>query len=181
MKITISGTPGSGKSTVAKYLAKRFKLRHYSVGDFMRELARKKGMTLMQLSKKAEKDKSIDEELDKMQLDLQKKDDFVLDSRIGWHFLPDSIKLFLNVELEEGAKRIFRQKRKIEKENITFKGTLKNIKRRMASERLRYKNLYGIDIDNLANFDILIDTTSMSIKEMNKAAEKAVKKFIGKS
>jgi len=65
MIITISGKAGSGKSTVAKQLAKKLNLKHYSIGDIMRKLAKEKNISLNELSKLAEKDKTIDLTLDK--------------------------------------------------------------------------------------------------------------------
>ena len=62
MIITISGALGSGKSTVAKILVRKFNLKHYSTGDFMREIAAKRGVTLLELSKLAETDKLWDTE-----------------------------------------------------------------------------------------------------------------------
>ncbi|MCH9028900.1 MAG: nucleoside monophosphate kinase, partial [Bacteroidetes bacterium] len=65
MIITISGKAGSGKSTVAKELARKLELKHYSIGDLMRQMAKEKNISLTELGKLAEKDDSIDKELDK--------------------------------------------------------------------------------------------------------------------
>ena len=51
MIITISGTPGSGKSTVAKMIATKLGFKHYSTGDFMRQMAKERGISLEELSK----------------------------------------------------------------------------------------------------------------------------------
>ena len=51
------------------------------------------------------------------------------------------------------------------------------MKKRMASERKRYQKWYGVDIDNLSNYDIIIDTSNLNIKQMNKAVEKALLKL----
>ena len=91
MIITISGIAGSGKSTVAKLLAKKLNYKHYSIGDFMREIAKQRKTTLLELSKEAEKDSSIDKELDQKQIELGKtQDNFVIDSRLGFHFIKNS-------------------------------------------------------------------------------------------
>jgi len=142
MIITLSGHPGSGKTTIADFLARRLNLKRYSGGDFMRELARKKGISLLELSKMAEKSFEVDKEIDKMYRKLRKEDNFVIDSRLGFMFLPNSIKIFLSVNPRIGAKRIFKQGRGIEKENTTLTKTLENIGRREKSERLRYKKYY---------------------------------------
>ncbi|MFO8015868.1 MAG: AAA family ATPase, partial [Candidatus Woesearchaeota archaeon] len=49
MKITISGKPGSGKSTVARLVAERLGLNHYSLGDMQREVAREKCISMAEL------------------------------------------------------------------------------------------------------------------------------------
>ena len=74
MIITIGGSPGSGKSTVAKLVAKKLNLKHYSTGDFMRELAKENNMNLDEFSKHAEKNKDIDKQLDQRQIELGKKE-----------------------------------------------------------------------------------------------------------
>ena len=67
----------------------------------MREIAAKRGITLLELSKLAETDRSIDKELDNYQIQLGKdEDNFIIDARLGWHFIPDSIKIFLDVNDE---------------------------------------------------------------------------------
>ena len=100
MIITISGKPGSGKSTVAELIAKRLSLKHYSIGNFMREIAKEKGISLLELGKIAEKERWVDDELDKRQIELGGREDgFVIDSRLGFHFIPKSVKIFLDVNL----------------------------------------------------------------------------------
>ena len=43
MKITLAGSPGSGKSTLRRMLAEHYGLKTKGTGDFMRELSRKHG------------------------------------------------------------------------------------------------------------------------------------------
>ncbi len=173
MIITISGALGSGKSTVAKLVAQKLKLKHYSTGDFMREIAIKRGVTLLELSKLAEKDASVDKELDERQIRIGKEEDnFIIDARLGWHFIPNSIKVFLNVTDEEATRRVFAERRADEKYNITLEATLKNIKRRKESETKRYQQYYGVNYFELKNYDLIIDTTTLTAVQV---AEKIVK------
>jgi len=94
MIITISGEPGSGKSTIAKALAEKFNLKLYSEGDFFRELAEEKGVSLLELNKMAEDDPSIDEAVEEKAKKLveEAKDDFVIDGRTAFRLLPKLIK-----------------------------------------------------------------------------------------
>ncbi|MBI4980115.1 cytidylate kinase family protein [Candidatus Woesearchaeota archaeon] len=170
MIITISGALGSGKSTVAKLVAQKLNLKHYSTGDFMREIAIKRDLTLLELSKLAEKDPSVDKELDERQIRLGKKEDnFIIDARLGWHFIPHSVKVFLDVTDEEAARRIFAERRADEKYNTTLKKTLENIKRRKESETKRYRQYYGVNYFDLKNYDLVVDTTKLTAVQ---AAEK---------
>ena len=43
MKITLAGSPGSGKSTLRNMLAEYYGLKIKGTGDFMRELSKKHG------------------------------------------------------------------------------------------------------------------------------------------
>ena len=171
MIITISGTLGSGKSTVAKLLAKKLKFKHYSSGDFMREMAEERKLSLLELSKLAEKDRSIDEEIDQRQVELgRNEDNFVIDGRLSFHFIPKSVKIFLDADPKERAKRILSDTIRNE-HNINLKTTIENMKIRADSEKQRYLKYYNIDSSNKSNFDLVLDTTNISADE---AADKII-------
>jgi cytidylate kinase len=163
MIITIAGTPGSGKSTIAELLAKRLNLKHYSIGDFMRAQARKRGVSIQQLAEQARTDRSIDDANDQQLVELAKKeDDFVIDARLGWHFIPQSVKILLMVSEDEAARRIFAARRPDEKENTTLEKTREGIRKRFASEHERYKKLYNLDYADSSHYDLVIDTTKLT-------------------
>ncbi len=162
MIITISGTPGSGKSTVARLLAKKLKYRHYSMGDFQRQLAEKKGLTLLELGKLEEKGPSLDQEVDQLQKKAgETEDNFVIDSRLGFYFIPHSIKVYLTASPKIRAQRIFFEKRKKE-QNTTLATTLKRMKLRESSEKKRYHKYYHLNPNQKKHYDLLIDATELS-------------------
>ncbi|MBT7903043.1 AAA family ATPase [Candidatus Woesearchaeota archaeon] len=167
MIITITGALGSGKSTVAKLIAKKLNLNHYSTGDFMREIATKRNLTILGLNQQAETDKTIDKELDDRQINLGKtEDNFIIDARIGWFFIPHSIKIFLDVTDNEAARRIFEANRNEKKYNTSINETLENIKKRKESEVKRFKEFYNIDYYTKSNYDLVIDTTKISPEQV---------------
>ena len=169
MFITIAGDLGSGKSSVGKLLSDKLGYKFFSVGTLMRELGTEKGMSIHEIQKAAEKSKEIDILLDERQVALGKKySDLIFDSRLGWHFIPDSIKIFLRVDIDEAAKRIFNAKRDSEKENDSLEATKENIISRKASETKRYKEYYNLDYSLPENFDLVVDTTNISIEEAAK-------------
>ncbi len=172
IRITISGEAGSGKSTVADIIANKLKLKRHSTGDFMRTMAAARGVTIIELNKIGETDPTIDKELDDWQKNLEKKKEeaFVLDSRLGYHFIPSSIKIFLEADINVRAERIYNDRRLVE-ENTSLKKTVENIKKRQHLERERYKEKYGIDYLDFSTYDLVLDTTNMSPEEV---AEKII-------
>lgn len=169
MIITISGRAGSGKSTVAKMLASKLGLKHYSIGDIMREMAVKRGMSLLDLNKKAETDKSIDDELDsKLKRLGDEGKNFVIDGRLTAFFIPNAdVKIFLDAEENVRAGRIIRDKRALEK-GQDVKQMLVDIELRESSEKKRYKQYYGVDYLDKSLYDHVIDTTSMAVEQVVK-------------
>ena len=163
MIITISGKAGSGKSTVAKLLSEKLKLRHYSIGDLMRMMATEKKMSLLELNRIAEKDRSIDFELDKKLKYLGKtKDNFIVDGRLTAYFIPHAqARIFLNADDKVRAQRILKDKRQHEKSS-SLKEALSSIKKREESEKKRYKKYYGVDYFDRKLYNCTIDTTKMA-------------------
>ena len=172
MRITISGKAGSGKSTVAKLLSEKLNLKHYSIGDLMRVMATEKGISLLELNRLAEKDKSIDFELDNKLKELAElKDNFVVEGRLTAHFIPDAeIRIFLNTDDNVRAERILKDKRQQEKSK-NLKATIRNIEKREDSEKKRYQKYYGVNYLDKRLYNLLIDTTDLS-------PEKVVEKII---
>ena len=172
MRITISGKAGSGKSTAAKLLSEKLRLSHYSIGDLMRMMASEKKMPLLELNKLAEKDKSIDFELDNKLKELGKtKDNFVVDGRLAAFFIPNAeVRVFLDTDDKVRAERILKDKRKHEKGKDVSE-MLESINKREESERKRYKKYYGVDYSDRKLYNLVIDTTKLA---PDKVAEKIV-------
>lgn len=172
--ITIAGKLGSGKSSTSKLLANILGYQHYSTGDFMRSIAKDKGVSLGELSVMGETDSSIDKELDNHNIEIGKKENVVLDSRLGFYFIPEAFKVFLELDPEIASERILEDK-KINHDRHTEaklfdtkEHVIESIKSRLLSERKRYKDLYNIDDHtDHKNFDLVIDTSKFSLEEVS--------------
>lgn len=165
--VTISGRPGSGKSAVATRVAEALGLDHMSAGDFMREMAEERGVSILELSRSAEERFHIDREIDARTVRLgEARDNFVMDARLGWHFIPESFKVFLEVRPAVAARRIFEADRGSERENIDLEATQRAIETRTASEVKRYRDYYDIDYGDHDQYDLVIDTSDITIEEV---------------
>jgi cytidylate kinase len=174
--ITIAGKLGSGKSSTAKKVAEILGYEHKSTGDFMRQIADRRGVSLLELNKIAETDLSVDKELDDRNIEVGKMNNIVLDSRLGFYFISDSFKVFLELDPEIASERILkdkesnsnRNKETIEQFN-TKESIADKIKQRLLSERKRYKDLYNIENHtDHSNFDLVIDTEKIPLEEVSK-------------
>ena len=174
--ITLSGQLGSGKSTVGKLLAKKLGYTFYSTGNAQRKIAAERGLTTLELNKLSMTDSSIDAQIDSIFKELACQDDnFVVDSRLGFFFIPSSLKVKLNVETKVAAERIFNDpNRSEEKKYSSVQDAESALLNRRALEVERFKKLYHVDIDNEANFDLIIDT---SYKTPEEIANLIIEKF----
>jgi predicted cytidylate kinase len=155
--------PGSGKTTIAKLLAKKIHMKFYSIGDLRGKMALERGLTIDQLNEMGMKEAWTDTKADDYQKRLGKKEDnFVIESRLGFHFIPDSFKVFLDVDDVTAAKRIMGDRRPDEERRNTLEESLESIKKRMESDRRRYKKYYNVDFEDRSHYDIVIDTTNLS-------------------
>jgi len=171
MIISISGLPGSGKSTVAKTVAEQLNFERFYMGGILRKLAEQKGVSILELMKQAETDSTIDEDIDAYVSDLGRDhDNFVIESRTAFNFIPDSLKIFIKVDLKEAAKRIFKDLQKEERKNeekaLSVEALAKKLEERVETDRLRYQKYYAIDFVNENNYDLVINSTHLTPEEV---------------
>lgn len=154
--ITISGLPGTGKTTVAKLLEQHLGLRYVYSGEIFRQLAQKYKMSLEEFGKYCESHREIDEELDQYQLNILRQGNVIVEGRLsGWlayqNHIP-AIKVLLQADIDIRAGRI------VKREQGDIEKRKKEILKREKSEAKRYKKYYNIDIKDTSIYDVIIDT-----------------------
>lgn len=171
--ISFNGQEGSGKSTIAKMVAAKLGWPRYYMGQMLRDMARERGITLVEFGKLRDADPSFDRKVDDYMIQLSKGDEsFVVESRTAWHFIPSSIKIYLKVDTLEAAKRIFRElqnenNRKHEDKNLdSIENIQASLLKRREEDNKRYFNFYGTDQTRENNYDFVVDTTNLSITEV---------------
>jgi len=184
MLITLTGKPCSGKSTLAGHLVKEHGFTRIGVGDMFKDEAKKRGMSAEEFNALCSSDPSFDYFLDEktaqMGRDLEGQK-YIFDSRLAWHFVPKSFKIYVDVREDEMVRRLVTSDRTgKEKYNdaVEAKRTLLN-RRKLESER--YKKLYHVDIDDLSNYDLVIDTSDEPSEVIAEKVWKAYQEFCKKS
>lgn len=167
MIITVSGKVGSGKTTISKLFAKKLGYKHYSIGNMRGKMAFDMGLTINELNDIGLKEDWTDKEVDDYQKNLgEKKDNIVIDGRISYHLIPHAYNIFLEVDLDESARRIFSNQRPDEKHYNKIDILKQRIKARMKNSWQRYKKYYDIDLYDLSNYDLVIDTTNLTVQQV---------------
>lgn len=163
MIITLSGLPGSGKTTIAKMISEFYKIPWYSIGDLRGKMALEHGMTIDELNKLGEQEIFTDKDVDDYQTRLGQSDkSFVIDGRLSWYFIPNAYKIFLDVEPTIAAERVMnapKTDRQDEKLHKTIEETKTALAERVTSDQKRYQKYYNVDILDLSHYDLIIDTS----------------------
>lgn len=166
--ITISGKPGSGKSSTADKVAEMLSYTRHSSGDIVRQVLAQKGMTLAQYNTQATKEHGLDESVDDMLRALRERSDIVVDSRLGFYWIPESFKVYLDLDMEVATVRIYKDAVSNQSRSNAGEGTAslaevsQQVRERMEAERFRFRTLYHVDPYSLEHFDLVIDTSRHS-------------------
>jgi cytidylate kinase len=170
MIITVTGLPGSGKTTIIKQLSEALHLPWYSVGDLRGKMAKERGITIDELNTIGESEAFTDKEVDDYQKSLgHTSESFVIDGRLSWYFIPNSFKIFLDVDPKIGAERIFEASKKGERSDeesyTSAEEAAQFISNRVASDVKRYQKYYQVDFLHRNNYDLVLDTSSITAEE----------------
>lgn len=181
MIITITGKPCSGKSVAIAYLMGKYGFAKFSAGDIYRKIATDRGLDVLELSRKNDFtiDKLIDDEIVEMgKRDLNKN--IIFDSRTAWHFIPESFKVFLDIDEDEQVRRLKTSGRTNEKTDLTYEEAKNALSERWNLENDRYLKLYNFDNRNPENYNLVIDTTHLTVDEVAEKIYEEYTKYVSR-
>ena len=165
MRITISGPPGSGKSTTCRKLSEILGYRQVIFGHIFRKMAADRGISVAELGALAETDPSIDREIDTEILKVAKdNEDIVLESRLSAYLTKkeniDAFRVYIHASPDVRMKRI------CGREDRLYEQARSETCEREGSEAKRYMQYYGIDIEDLSVYDLVINTDNLTPDEV---------------
>jgi predicted cytidylate kinase len=162
--ITISGLPGSGKTTVARLVARDLGLEHVYAGDVFRKQAEAHGLSLEEYARRAEGDHSIDRALDEQMRARARRGNAVLEGRLAAFMAEQAgvpaLRIFLDAAEGVRAARI------TDREGGDAGARLREIQAREASDARRYREIYGVDYHDRARYDLVLDTDGRSPEDV---------------
>lgn len=169
--LSITGSLGSGKSTVCRLIADKYGYEIYSTGKIQRELAASMGISTLELNNLSMKDKTLDNKIDSTttSISIDRKDDKLLfDSRMAWNFAVDSYKVFLYVDPYISASRVYSDQQRGDVETYSsVEDALKQLIERATLENIRFKTIYNVDNFDYRNYDLVTDSSFMNQQEVS--------------
>lgn len=166
MHITLTGNLGSGKSTISRLMSEQYGYEIYSTGKIQRKLAADRGLTVLEMNHLMETDHSFDNIIDDTvrKISQESASDLFFDSRLAWHFAVNSFKVFLSVDINEAARRVFNDSRGDVETYEDMLDAKSKLIERAHTENARYKDIYKIEYFKASNYNLILDSTFSSPK-----------------
>jgi CMP/dCMP kinase len=170
--VCISGMAGTGKSTLAKRLAKKYGLAYYSGGDALRALAAEQGYDSlnngwwespdgMRFLNQRKEDATFDKKVDGKLLQYAERGNVLLDSWTMPWLLKSGFKIWLAASVERQAERVAKR------DNMTSEEGMRALKEKEARTKAIYKQLYGFSLgEDFTPFDLVVDTDNLNAEEV---------------
>ncbi|MDD5143214.1 (d)CMP kinase [Methanoregula sp.] len=171
MRITVSGLPGSGTTSLSRYLAERHGFTMISAGEVFRQLAKEHNMELARFGDLARNDPSYDKMIDARQKEIaEASDNIVIEGRLsGWMVDNADLKIWIYAPIGCRIKRIAFRDQVGDEE--TAKGlTLE----REQCEADRYRSYYDIDINDLSIYHIILNSEHWDVDGLGAIIDTAI-------
>lgn len=171
MRITVSGLPGSGTTSLSRYLAERHGMTMISAGEVFRQLAKEHNLELAEFGKLAEKDPAFDKMIDARQKEIAAdRNDIIVEGRLSgwmvenadlkiWLFAPIACRLLRIVSRDQVADMVTAEKITLERERC---------------EAGRYRLYYDIDIGDLSIYHLILNSEHWDVAGLGAIVDTAI-------
>ena len=166
VKVTVSGHPGSGTSTLVHGLMDRFGWSSLNGGDVFRSEAKRRGMSLADFGELCQNELDVDRSLDELLKQRMQGDEAadIVESRLaGWWAyrleLP-CLRIWLDVTDEERARRV------ASREGLSQAEALMANQQRAVVDGERFRVLYDLAPEDPVPYTHIIDATSLNASQI---------------
>tara|TARA_B110000444_G_scaffold259443_1_gene303193 strand:- start:11593 stop:12150 length:558 start_codon:yes stop_codon:yes gene_type:complete len=166
VKITISGHPGSGTSTLVDAICEIKDWSSLNGGEIFRSEAKNRGLSLSDFGDLCAKDFSVDKSLDDILKSNMTKVNGpdVMESRLsGWwaHLLElNCVRIWIDVNETVRANRV------VGREGISLESALSENRKRCAKDLARYEEMYGLNPEDSTPYTHVIDASGLTKEEV---------------
>ena len=165
LRITVSGHPGSGTSTLVKALMAHYSWTSLNGGDVFRQEAARRGMSLGDFGELCKSDLNVDRELDQLlQQQMQDGSSQIVESRLaGWwayRLEMPCVRLWLDVDETERANRV------VGREGGSIEKALEANMKRSSVDAERFMELYQILPEQREPYTTVLDATNLGSEEV---------------
>ncbi|MFA5394871.1 MAG: AAA family ATPase [Methanomicrobiales archaeon] len=170
MRITVSGPPGSGTTSLSKYLVNTHNYSLISAGEVFRSLAAEHNMNLSEFGRMAETDESVDLMIDTRQKEIgEARDNIVIEGRLAGHMIDTAdIRIWVAASVECRSVRIS------DREGIDQQTAVELTIERESCEAGRYLKYYNIDINDLTVYDLVINSEVWDVADIGAIVDAAI-------
>ena len=143
----------------------------YSTGVIQREIAKETGITTLELNQQMTNDihNAYDKMIDDKTVELAQKNvgkDIVFDSRMAWHFVEQSFKVYVTVDTYVAAERVIMADRGKEEHYESIEEAAKSLRKRKQLEDARFSEMYSAKTTDFHNYDLVVDSTTLTPEEL---------------
>lgn len=171
MRITVSGLPGSGTTSLSRYLAERHGFTMISAGEVFRQLAKEHNLELAAFGRLAEEDPSYDKMIDARQKQIaEERDNILVEGRLsGWMVPQADLKIWLFAPIGCRIQRIaFR-------DQVPDPATAEHLTlEREQCEAGRYRSYYDIDINDLSIYHLVLNSEHWGVEGLGAIVDTAI-------
>ena len=168
VRITISGHPGRGTSTLVKLLSDNKGWNSLNGGELFRQEAKRRNMTLADFGELCKNDLDVDRELDALlKQEMLRNDEqapAIVESRLaGWWAYQLELeipRIWLDVNEIERAKRVQ------DREGGSIESILKESEKRASVDAQRFLELYNLLPEQSEPYSHRIEATSLNPQEV---------------
>lgn len=182
MIITITGKPCCGKSTMAEIFCKKYNFERIYAGAIFKEEAKKLGLNVKELSL-SQQYFDIDYKVDAYLKDVyatRLAEKILIESRPAFGFMPKAFNVFINVDDDTMAQRLFNSDRTGKESAKSLEEAKQECLVRYQADCAKYKKLYNIDCDNMGNYSFVIDNSNLTPEQTADKIYEEYLKFINK-